>query len=150
MRILVTGGAGYIGSHTCVELLTAGYDVVMVDNLSNSKISVLDRIATITGRRPVFCQADCRDRTALRDVFAAHPCDANSFRRIEGGRRIRGQTLYYYDNNIGSTLALCEVMAACGVKRLVFSSSATVYGDPATVPIRGTFPWSHQPHGAPR
>ena len=141
MRILVTGGAGYIGSHTCVELLTAGLDVVVVDNLSNSKISVLDRIATITGRRPVFCQADCRDRTALRDVFATHPCDAViHFAGLKAVGESVAKPLYYYENNIGSTLALCEVMAACGVKRLVFSSSATVYGDPATVPIREDFP----------
>jgi len=141
--IFVTGGAGYIGSHTCVELLQAGYDVVIADNLSNSKISVLERIETITGRRPVFYHADCRDRAALKAIFAAHPCDAViHFAGLKAVGESVARPLYYYDNNIGSTVALCEVMADCGLKRIVFSSSATVYGDPATVPIREEFPVS--------
>jgi UDP-glucose 4-epimerase len=139
--ILVTGGAGYIGSHTCVELLQAGYEVVIADNLCNSKISVLDRMETITGRRPVFYHADCRDRTALKAIFTAHPCDAViHFAGLKAVGESVALPLHYYDNNVGSTVALCEVMAACGLKRIVFSSSATVYGDPATVPIGENFP----------
>jgi UDP-glucose 4-epimerase len=141
VKILVTGGAGYIGSHTCVELLQAGYEVVVLDNLSNSKISVLDRIENITGRRPVFFPGDCRDREALKAVFAAHHCDAViHFAGLKAVGESVDRPLHYYDNNVGSTIALCEVMAAEGVKRIVFSSSATVYGDPATVPIREDFP----------
>ncbi len=141
MRILVTGGAGYIGSHTCVELLLAGYEVVVTDNLGNSKITVLDRIEAITGRRPAFFQVDCRDRPGLKNILEAHPCDAViHFAGLKAVGESVAQPLHYYENNIGATLALCEVMAACGVKRLVFSSSATVYGDPATVPIREDFP----------
>ncbi len=139
--IFVTGGAGYIGSHTCVELLQAGYDVIIADNLCNSKISVLDRIETITGSRPVFYHADCRDRTALKAIFTAHPCDAViHFAGLKAMGESVALPLHYYDNNIGSTVALCEVMAACGPKRIVFSSSVAVYGDPAMVPIREEFP----------
>jgi len=141
MKILVTGGAGYIGSHTCVELLRAGHDVVILDNLSNSKVSVLSRIETITGRRPAFFHGDCRDRSFLRAVFEVHPGDAViHFAGLKAVGESVTQPLFYYENNVGSTLALCEVMADHGLKRLVFSSSATVYGDPATVPIREDFP----------
>ncbi|MFA6412980.1 MAG: UDP-glucose 4-epimerase GalE [Syntrophales bacterium] len=139
--IFVTGGAGYIGSHTCVELLQAGYDVVIADNLSNSKSSVLDRIETITGRRPIFYHVDCRDRAALKGIFASHPCDAViHFAGLKAVGESVARPLHYYDNNVGSTVALCGVMADCGLKRIVFSSSATVYGDPATVPIGEEFP----------
>lgn len=139
--IFVTGGAGYIGSHTCVELLQAGYDVVIADNLCNSKLSVLDRIEAIAGRRPTFYHADCRDREALKAIFTAHHCDAViHFAGLKAVGESVARPLYYYDNNIGATIALCEAMAACGIKRIVFSSSATVYGDPPTVPIGEEFP----------
>lgn len=141
--ILVTGGAGYIGSHTCVELLAAGYEPVIVDNLSNSKTTVVDRIARIAGRRPVFHQADVRDRAALRAVFAAQRIDAViHFAGLKAVGESVAQPLRYYDNNVAGSVALCEVMAEFGVKTLVFSSSATVYGDPHAVPIREEFPLS--------
>lgn len=141
MKILVTGGAGFIGSHTCAELLASGYEVVIVDNLLNSKASVVDRIATITGKRPILVKADVCDQAALRNIFTEHQIDAvihfAGFKAV--GESVR-QPLQYYGNNIGSTLALCQVMAGFGVFKLVFSSSATVYGDPASVPISEDFP----------
>ncbi len=141
MKILVTGGAGFIGSHTCVELLNSGYEVVIVDNLLNSKASVIDRVATITGKQPTLVQADVRDQAALRGVFAEHNVDAViHFAGLKAVGESVQQPLQYYDNNIGSTLALCQVMAEFGVFQLVFSSSATVYGDPASVPISEDFP----------
>ncbi|MFY9328236.1 MAG: UDP-glucose 4-epimerase GalE [Georgfuchsia sp.] len=141
MKILVTGGAGFIGSHTCVELLGSGYEVVIIDNLSNSKASVVDRVATITGKRPLFVKADVRDQFALRGIFTEHEIDAViHFAGLKAvGESVR-QPLQYYDNNIASTLALCQVMAEFGVFQLVFSSSATVYGDPAKLPISEDFP----------
>jgi len=139
--ILVTGGTGYIGSHTVVALISAGYDPVIVDNLLNSKIAVLDRIEAITGKRPPFYQADLRDRTALDAVFQKHSITAViHFAGLKAVGESVAEPLRYYENNIESTLSLCFVMAARGVKRLVFSSSATVYGDPHTVPIREDFP----------
>jgi len=141
--ILVTGGAGYIGSHTCVELLAAGFDVVVVDNLSNSKAAVLERVGRIAGRAPEFRHADVRDRTALRAVFAERKVDAViHFAGLKAVGESVGQPLRYYDNNIAGSVAMCEVMAEHGVKTLVFSSSATVYGDPRSVPIREDFPRS--------
>ena len=141
MKFLVTGGAGFIGSHTCVELLSSGYEVVIVDNLLNSKASVVDRVATITGKRPTLVQADVRDVAALRGVFSGHKIDAViHFAGLKAVGESVQQPLQYYDNNIGSTLALCQVMAEFGVFQLVFSSSATVYGDPASVPISENFP----------
>jgi UDP-glucose 4-epimerase len=141
MKILVTGGAGFIGSHTCVELLNSGYDVVIIDNLLNSKASVIDRVATITGKRPLLVRADVRDQAALRGVFSEHQIDAViHFAGLKAVGESVQQPLQYYDNNIGSTLALCQVMAEFGVFQLVFSSSATVYGDPASVPISEDFP----------
>lgn len=141
--ILVTGGAGYIGSHTCVELLVAGHEPVIVDNLSNSKTTVVDRMARIVGRRPVFHQADVRDRAALRAIFAAQRIDAViHFAGLKAVGESVAQPLRYYDNNVAGSVALCEVMAEFGVKTLVFSSSATVYGDPHAVPIREEFPLS--------
>jgi UDP-glucose 4-epimerase len=141
MKILVTGGTGFIGSHTCVELLASGYEVVIVDNLLNSKTSVVDRVATITGKRPMLVKADVRDQAALRGIFGEHKIDAvihfAGFKAV--GESVQ-QPLQYYDNNIGSTLALCQVMAEFDVFKLVFSSSATVYGDPASVPISEDFP----------
>ncbi len=143
MKVLVTGGAGYIGSHTCVELLNAGHEVVAVDNLCNSKASVLVRVREITGKAVAFHQADVRDRAALREVFSAHSIDAViHFAGLKAVGESVAQPLRYYDNNVGSTLTLCEVMAEHGVFNIVFSSSATVYGDPASVPIRENFPLS--------
>ncbi|GAA5172479.1 UDP-glucose 4-epimerase GalE [Viridibacterium curvum] len=140
--ILVTGGAGYIGSHTCVELLAAGHDVVVVDNLSNSKAESLRRVEEIAGRKlTAFHQIDLREREALAEVFRAHKIDAViHFAALKAVGESVAQPLRYYDNNIAGTVALAEVMAAAGVKTLVFSSSATVYGDPASVPIREDFP----------
>lgn len=143
MKILVTGGAGFIGSHTCVELLNSGYEVIIVDNLLNSKASVVDRVATITGKRPTLVQADVRDQSALRGIFSTHKIDSViHFAGLKAVGESVQQPLQYYDNNIGSTLALCQVMAEFGVFQLVFSSSATVYGDPASVPISEDFPLS--------
>jgi len=139
--ILVTGGTGYIGSHTCVELLQAGWDVVIVDNLCNSKAEVLERIAAIAGRQPQFYQNDVRDRAALRTLFSAHPIDAViHFAGLKAVGESNAEPLRYYDNNVSATLALCEVMAEAGVKDIVFSSSATVYGEPPSLPIREDFP----------
>ncbi len=141
--ILVTGGAGYIGSHTCVELLAHGYDVVVVDNLSNSQETALDRVQRIAGRSLVFHRADVRDPVALAKVFSAHAIDAViHFAGLKAVGESVAQPLRYYDNNVHGTLVLCHAMAESGVNALVFSSSATVYGDPASVPIREDFPTS--------
>ncbi len=142
-NILVTGGAGYIGSHTCVELLAAGYDLVVIDNFSNSKPAVLGRVEQISGRKIPFMEVDIRDRGALRDVFRQHAIDAViHFAGLKAVGESVSQPLRYYDNNISGSIALFEVMAESGVKTLVFSSSATVYGDPQSVPIREDFPLS--------
>lgn len=141
MRILVTGGAGYIGSHTCVQLLQDGHAVVIVDNLSNSSPVVLDRIAKIAGKTPGFVQADIRDRAAMDRVFAADRFDAViHFAGLKAVGESVAEPARYYDNNVTGSLVLFEVMAAHGLKTIVFSSSATVYGDPASVPIREDFP----------
>jgi UDP-glucose 4-epimerase len=141
MRILVTGGAGYIGSHTCVELLEAGHEVFVVDNLCNSQEESLRRVAAITGRAPGFAQVDLRDGVALAAVFRARAFDAViHFAGLKAVGESTAIPLTYYDNNIGGTLSLCKVMAEAGVWNLVFSSSATVYGDPASVPVREDFP----------
>jgi UDP-glucose 4-epimerase len=141
MQVLVTGGAGYIGSHTCVELLAAGHDVVVLDNLSNSKPAALLRVQEITGRGPAFVQADLRDEGALAAVFRDFAIDAVvHFAGLKAVGESTQIPLDYYDNNVHGTLCLCRAMSAAGVKRLVFSSSATVYGDPASVPIREDFP----------
>ena len=143
MRVLVTGGAGYIGSHTCIELLNAGHEVVVVDNLCNSKISVLDRVQKISGRPVLFYNLDVRDKAALSAVFAAHKIDAAiHFAGLKSVGESVSMPLEYYDNNVYGTLVLAEVMAEHKVFNLVFSSSATVYGDPASVPIREDFPLS--------
>ena len=142
-NILVTGGAGYIGSHTCVELLAAGYNLVVIDNFSNSKPAVLGRVEQISGRTVPFMEVDIRDRGALRDVFRQHAIDAViHFAGLKAVGESVSQPLRYYDNNISGSIALFEVMAESGVKTLVFSSSATVYGDPQSVPIREDFPLS--------
>lgn len=135
---LVTGGMGYIGSHTCVELLAAGHQVTIFDNLSNSKRVVLERIAEIAGRRPQFIQADIRDRGALRAAFQgmAGGCDGViHFAGLKAVGESVSQPLSYYSNNVEGSIVLFEVMAELDVKTLVFSSSATVYGDPVSVPI---------------
>ncbi|NMG76145.1 UDP-glucose 4-epimerase GalE [Aromatoleum diolicum] len=140
--VMVTGGAGYIGSHSCVELLGGGHDVVVVDNLCNSKVEALTRVEEIAGRKLAgFHRVDVRDRDALARVFAAHRVDAViHFAALKAVGESVQQPLAYYDNNIGGLVALASVMATAGVFGLVFSSSATVYGDPATVPIREDFP----------
>ena len=142
-NILVTGGAGYIGSHTCVELLAAGHNLVVIDNFSNSKPAVLARVEQISGRQVPFMEVDIRDRGALRDVFRQHAIDAViHFAGLKAVGESVSQPLRYYDNNISGSIALFEVMAESSVKTLVFSSSATVYGDPHSVPIREDFPLS--------
>ena len=141
MKILVTGGAGYIGSHTCVALLEAGHEVVVVDNLSNSREESLRRVQEITGRTLAFHKADLLDRPALQGIFATGNIDAViHFAGLKAVGESVSIPLRYYQNNLTGTIILCQVMAAHGVKNLVFSSSATVYGDPATVPIREDFP----------
>jgi len=143
MNILVTGGMGYIGSHTVVELLQAGHQVVVVDNLCNAKAGVEQRVQRITGKDFVFAQVDIRERAALAAVFAARPIDAViHFAGLKAVGESVEQPLRYYDNNVTGSLVLFETMAQFGVKRLVFSSSATVYGDPASVPIYEHFPLS--------
>jgi UDP-glucose 4-epimerase len=136
MKILVTGGAGYIGSHTCIELIKAGYQIVVIDNLSNSKESVLERVATITGTAIPFVKADLRDRAALDRVFTSGKFDAvMHFAGLKAVGESVAQPMRYYENNVEGSLALFQAMAKHDVKTLVFSSSATVYGDPETVPI---------------
>lgn len=141
--ILVTGGMGYIGSHTVVELLNAGYDVLILDNLSNSKASVLDRIEKITKKRPKFIQMDIRDADGLQGVFSEHSIESViHFAGLKAVGESVANPLMYYEQNVGGTVALLQEMKNAGVKRLVFSSSATVYGDPHTVPILENFPLS--------
>ncbi len=141
MKILVTGGAGYIGSHTCLELLQAGHEVVVVDNLSNSKEESLRRIQEISGKSLAFHRADLLNREALDQIFSGAGIDAViHFAGLKAVGESVKIPLSYYHNNITGTLTLCEVMKKHGVKNLVFSSSATVYGDPETVPITEDFP----------
>ncbi len=143
MAILVTGGAGYIGSHTCAELLQAGYEIIVVDNLSNSKETSLERVKEITGKPFGFYKADLLDREALEDIFAQEDIDAViHFAGLKAVGESVSIPLRYYHNNITGTLNLCEVMQKYNVKNLVFSSSATVYGDPHKVPITEDFPLS--------
>lgn len=143
MKILVTGGLGYIGSHTVVELMAAGHEVVVVDNLSNADIAVRRRVQQICGRDFLFQQADIRNRDAMRALFATHKVDAViHFAGLKAVGESVAQPLRYYDNNVGGSVVLFECMAEAGVKTLVFSSSATVYGDPASVPITEDFPLS--------
>lgn len=141
MAILVTGGAGYIGSHTCVELLNAGYDVIVVDNLCNSSRRALDRVEKITGKTLKFYEADIRDHNALEEIFRSENID--SVIHFAGLKAV-GESVYkpleYYHNNVTGTLVLCNVMRKHDVKNIVFSSSANVYGIPKSVPIREDFP----------
>lgn len=143
MKILVTGGMGYIGSHTVVELQNAGHEVVVVDNLSNAVSSVQERVQRITDKTFVFEEADIRDRAAMERIFGAHKVDAViHFAGLKAVGESVAQPLRYYDNNVNGSVILFETMAKFGVKTIVFSSSATVYGDPASVPIREDFPLS--------
>lgn len=136
MRILVTGGAGYIGSHTCVELLNMGYEVVVVDNLCNSSEESLNRVKQITGKEVTFYRADLLDKAAINDIFDKETVDAViHFAGLKAVGESVAKPLEYYHNNITGTLILCEVMRDHGVKNIIFSSSATVYGDPAFIPI---------------
>lgn len=136
MRILVTGGAGYIGSHTCVELLNLGHEVVVVDNLSNSSEESLNRVEQITGKKPIFYQVDLLDQAGLEGVFEKERVDAViHFAGLKAVGESVAKPLEYYHNNITGTLILCDVMRNHGVKKIIFSSSATVYGDPAFIPI---------------
>ncbi len=140
-KILVTGGAGYIGSHTCLVLLEAGYDVIVVDNLANSKKESLNRVQRITGRNLVFHKLDLLDKSALNGVFEGASIDSViHFAGLKAVGESVGMPLHYYHNNLTGTLHLCEVMREHGVREMVFSSSATVYGDPRTVPILENFP----------
>ena len=142
-KILITGGAGYIGSHTCVELLQAGFEVLVVDSLCNSKREALRRAESICGKQITFYQADVRDRLALGKIFNEHTVE--SVIHFAGLKAVGESVLNpmaYYDVNFNGTLVLLEAMSAAGVKKLVFSSSATVYGDPHTVPIKENFPLS--------
>jgi len=141
MSILVTGGAGYIGSHTCVELLNAGYEVVVVDNLSNSSIESLERVKKITGKDLKFYHGDVLDRNALETIFTANEIDAViHFAGLKAVGESVEKPLLYYHNNIAGTLVLCETMKKFCVKKLVFSSSATVYGMPDQVPVSEDYP----------
>lgn len=143
MKILVTGGAGYIGSHTCIELIKAGYEVVVVDNLCNSSLESLKRAEKLSNSKITFYKLDVRDKTALTRLFAT--CSIDGVIHLAGlkalGESIE-KPIEYYDNNFVGTLVLVDVMRKFGCKILVFSSSATVYGDPHTLPIRENFPLS--------
>ena len=150
MAILITGGAGYIGSSTCIELLNAGEEIVIADNFSNSKPAALDRIKEITGADFKFYKADMREEDALEEIF-----EQNDIREVIhfAGLKAVGESvekpLMYYDNNVAGTINLLKKMSAHGVKRMVFSSSATVYGAPKSVPIKEDFPLSTtNPYGA--
>lgn len=141
MSILVAGGAGYIGSHTCVELIEAGYEVVVVDNLYNASEEALKRVEKITGKTIQFYEADILDREALNKIFDAHEIEAViHFAGYKAVGESVAKPIEYYHNNMTGTLVLCDVMRAHGVKNIVFSSSATVYGDPAQIPITENCP----------
>lgn len=143
MGILVTGGAGFIGSHTVVEVLENNEDVIVIDNLSNSKREALDRVEDITGKSVTFYQTDLLDKDELDDIFTNH--DIASVIHFAGYKAVGESVekpLMYYHNNITGTLYLCEIMEKHGVKNIVFSSSSTVYGDPAEVPVQEDFPLS--------
>jgi UDP-glucose 4-epimerase len=140
-KILVTGGAGYIGSHTVVELLEAGYEVVVYDNLTNSSPVSLERVTQITGKQVTFVEGDIRDKSALNSLFSAHAIDAViHFAGLKAVGESFEQPLKYYNNNVYGSLQLFEVMAEHNVKTIVFSSSATVYGDPVELPLHEKIP----------
>ncbi|MBL0125777.1 MAG: UDP-glucose 4-epimerase GalE [Betaproteobacteria bacterium] len=142
-KILITGGAGYIGSHTCVELMAAGFELLVIDNLCNSKREAIRRVERICGQPIAFCQLDIRDRPGLQALFSDNSIAAViHFAGLKAVGESVEKPLEYYDTNVSGSLVLFEVMAAAGVKTLVFSSSATVYGDPPSVPIAEHFPLS--------
>lgn len=141
MKVLVTGGAGYIGSHTCIQLIKHGHTPVVIDNLCNSKAVVLDRIECVTGTRPAFMQGDVRDSRFLKRVFATHAVDSViHFAGLKAVGESVEKPLKYYDTNVSGTLNLVREMQAAHINSLIFSSSATVYGEPASVPIQEDFP----------
>ncbi len=141
MRVLLTGGTGYIGSHTCVQLLDQGHEVVLLDNLLNSKEMVVDRIEQISGLRPAFHEVDICDYESLLKVFAQHKFDAVvHFAGLKAVGESVEKPLFYYKNNVAGTITLCRAMEQAGVRNIVFSSSCTVYGDPHKVPITEDFP----------
>ncbi len=143
MKVLVTGGMGYIGSHTCIQMIQAGMTPVILDNLYNSKATVLNRIEKVIGVRPQFVQGDIRDKALLVDLMQQHNIEAVvHFAGLKAVGESVQKPLEYYDNNVNGTLVLVAAMREAGVKSLVFSSSATVYGDPASVPITESFPTS--------
>lgn len=150
MKILVTGGTGYIGSHTCVELLQRGHEVVVFDNLYNSGMDVLDKIKRITDREVTFYKADMRDKESMRPIFEENTFDAViHFAGLKAVGESVAKPLLYYQNNIAGTLNLCELMNEYHCKRIIFSSSATVYGSPKSVPITEDFPLSTtNPYGS--
>ena len=136
MRVLITGGTGYIGSHTAIELLESGHEITIIDNLSNSKVEVLDKIEQITSTKPNFVQADIRDKSALKQIFTSDKYDAViHFAGLKAVGESVQKPLEYYENNITGTLNLLEAMRESGVNKIIFSSSATVYGDPETLPL---------------
>ncbi|HDM8202226.1 TPA: UDP-glucose 4-epimerase GalE [Vibrio harveyi] len=136
MKVLITGGMGYIGSHTCVQMIEAGMEPIIVDNLCNAKVEVLSRIEALTGKQPVFHQGDIRDEAFLDSVFAEHDIQAViHFAGLKAVGESVAKPLEYYDNNVNGSLVLARSMRKAGVKSIVFSSSATVYGDPDIVPI---------------
>lgn len=137
MNVLITGGTGYIGSHTTIELIESGHDVTIVDNLSNSKPEVLNRIEKITGKKPAFFEVDLRNREDTKKVFADNKFDCViHFAGLKSVSESVDKPLEYYDNNINSTLVLIEAMLEYGVKKIIFSSSATVYGTPSELPLK--------------
>lgn len=141
MKVLVTGGMGYIGSHACVQMLAAGMEPVIVDNLSNANIEVLKRIEAISGKKPAFYQADIRDEKALAGIFAQNDIQAViHFAGLKAVGESVSKPLEYYDNNVNGSLVLVRAMGKANVKTLLFSSSATVYGDPQSVPISENAP----------
>lgn len=150
MKILVSGGTGYIGSHTCVELLMSGHEVVIFDNLYNSKEEVVDRIEKITGKKVTFYKADMLEPDSMRKIFEEHTFDCViHFAGLKAVGESVQKPLMYYENNIAGTLNLCKLMNEFGCKRIIFSSSATVYGVPKTVPITEDFPLSTtNPYGS--
>ena len=141
MAILITGGCGYIGSHTCIEMLDAGYDIVVIDNYYNSKPEALRRVKEISGKEFPFYECDIRDAEGLRKVFSAHQIEAViHFAGLKAvGESVR-EPLMYYDNNVAGTVVLCQVMAEMGCKRIIFSSSATVYGTGNPSPLKEDMP----------
>lgn len=147
--ILITGGTGYIGSHTAVELISNGYDVFIIDNLSNSKFPVIDRIKRITGKQPGFAQIDIRNKSSLSKLFKdVRPDAVIHFAGLKAVGESVKKPIEYYDNNVSGSLTLFDCMIQANVKTLVFSSSATVYGEPASVPISEGFPLSaNNPYG---